>query len=98
MEIIRVSILRVEDFLIASPQTALHDIQAIDLKDMLLQRSYESKAKAVILDLPAIDVLAGIVAPLINAISQLSKLTALNLEEGVAALRRVTELAAHGRG
>ena len=126
MEIIRIPILKIEDLLIASIQTALHDVQAMDFKDSLLQRIYETKAKGVILDLTAIDVLDSFVGRLINDISQMSNLmgakvvitglqpavaitlvelglelpqvlTALNLEKGIAALRRVTEQSSHGR-
>ena len=126
MEIIRIPILKIEDFLVASIQTALHDVQAMDFKDSLLQRIYETKAKGVILDLTAIDVLDSFVGRLINDISQMSNLmgakvvitglqpavaitlvelglelpqvlTALNLEKGIAALRRVTEHNINGR-
>ena len=74
MEIIRIPILKIEDFLIASIQTALHDVQAMDFKDSLLQRIYETKSKGVILDLTAIDVLDSFVGRLINDISQMSNL------------------------
>lgn len=126
MEVNRTPILKIEDFLVASIQTALHDAQAMEFKDSLLQRIYDTKARGVVLDLTAIDVLDSFVGRLINDIAQMANLmgakvvitglqpavaitlielglelrgvlTALNLEKGIAALRRATEQLSHGR-
>ncbi|GAC1383597.1 MAG: STAS domain-containing protein [Herpetosiphon sp.] len=74
MEVNRTPILKIEDFLVASIQTALHDVQAMEFKDALLQRIYETRAKGVVLDLTAIDVLDSFVGRLINDIAQMSSL------------------------
>lgn len=124
VEIIRIPILKIEDFLVASIQTTRHDVQAMDFKDSLLQRIYdirEIKAKGFTLDLTVIDVLDSFVGRLIKAshlmgaqvvitglqpavamnLVELGRelprvLTGVNLEKRIAALGRVTELAAHG--
>ena len=74
MEVNRTPILKIEDFLVASIQTALHDAQAMEFKDSLLQRIYDTKARGVVLDLTAIDVLDSFVGRLINDIAQMANL------------------------
>ncbi len=125
MDIINIPILKIENFLIASIQVALHDLQAVQFKDAVLQRIYESKAKGVIIDLTATDVLDSFVGRLISDIAAMARLmgttvvitglqpavaitlvelglelpgieTALNLEKGIAKLRKITESNADG--
>ena len=43
MEIYRIPILQIEDFLVASIQTPLHDAAAVQFKDDLLERIYSGK-------------------------------------------------------
>ncbi len=74
MEVNRTPILKIEDFLIATIQGNLHDVQAMEFKDALLQRIYDTKAKGVVLDLTAVDVLDSFVGRLINDIAQMSNL------------------------
>lgn len=126
MDTINIPILQIEDFLVASVQVALHDAQAVQFKDKVLQKIYDTKAKGVIIDLTAIDVLDSFVGRLISDIAAMARLmgttvvitglqpavaitlvelglelhgvvTALNLEKGIAQLRRMTEMAADGR-
>jgi len=125
LDTINIPILPIQDFLIASVQVALHDAQAIQFKDTVLQRIYETKAKGVIIDLTAIDVLDSFVGRLISDIAAMARLmgtivvitglqppvaitlvelglelhgveTALNLEKGIARLRKITESGADG--
>ncbi|HEY1011660.1 MAG TPA: STAS domain-containing protein [Herpetosiphonaceae bacterium] len=125
MDIINIPILKIENFLIASVQVALHDAQAVQFKDAVLQKVYETKAKGVIIDLTATDVLDSFVGRLISDIAAMARLmgttvmltglqpavaitlvelglelpgvgTALNLEKGIAQLRRITENSADG--
>lgn len=125
MDIINIPILKIENFLIASIQVALHDMQAVQFKDAVLQRIHESKAKGVIIDLTATDVLDSFVGRLISDIAAMARLmgttvvitglqpavaitlvelglelpgieTALNLEKGIAKLRKITESKADG--
>lgn len=56
MERFSVPILKSGDCLIASPQMALHDRLAVEFKGNLLERIISSKAKGLILDLSAIEV------------------------------------------
>jgi rsbT antagonist protein RsbS len=56
LEKIIIPILKSGDYLITSPQVALHDKLAIQYKDELLERIVESRAKGLVLDVSAIDV------------------------------------------
>jgi rsbT antagonist protein RsbS len=114
----RIPILQVESHLIASVQTELHDLAAMQFKDDLLQRIYETKACGVLIDLTAIDVVDSFIARIIGDLADMARLmgatvvvtglqpavaitlvelgvelrgvvTALNLEKGLAALRRL---------
>lgn len=120
MESLRIPILKIEHFLIASIQVALHDASAVQFKDDLLQRIYETKAQGLILDLTAVDVVDSFIGRLISDIASMAGLmgtrvvitglqpavavtlvelglelpnvlTALNLEKGLAMLRRQVE-------
>lgn len=74
METINIPILQIEDFLVASVQVALHDAQAVQFKDTVLQKIYDTKAKGVIIDLTAIDVLDSFVGRLISDIAAMARL------------------------
>ena len=118
MEITRIPILQIENYLVASIQTALHDKAATQFRDDLLERIYETKARGLILDLTAVDVVDSFLARLTGDIAEMAGLmgttvvitglqpevaitlvelgvelkgvtTALNLEKGIAALRRM---------
>jgi rsbT antagonist protein RsbS len=117
-EMIRIPILQIEDFLVASIQVSLHDRSAVQFRDDLLQRIYETKAKGLIIDLTAVDIVDSFIGRLIGDVAQMSALmgtrvvvsglqpavaitltelgldlpgiiTALNLEKGIAILRRM---------
>ncbi len=117
-EIIRIPILQIEDFLVASIQVALHDRSAVQFRDDLLQRIYETKAKGLIIDLTAVDIVDSFIGRLIGDVAEMAALmgsrvvvtglqpavaitltelglelpgviTALNLEKGIATLRRL---------
>jgi len=51
-----IPILKSGDYLITSPQVALHDKMAVQFKDDILRRIVETKAKGLVLDISAIDV------------------------------------------
>jgi rsbT antagonist protein RsbS len=114
----RIPILKIEDYLVASIQVALHDSSAVQFKDNLLHRIYDTKAKGLILDLTAVDVVDSFIGKLIGEIGEMAGLmgakvvitglqpavaitlvelglelggvvTALNLEKGIEALRKV---------
>jgi rsbT antagonist protein RsbS len=119
--------LKIEDVLIASIQVALHDASAVQFKDDLLQRIYETKARGLIVDLTAVDVVDSFIGRLISDIAAMAGLmgtrvvitglqpavaitlvelglelprvlTALNLEKGLAMLRRQVEESGNGAG
>lgn len=117
-EMIRIPILQIEDFLVASIQVALHDRSAVQFRDDLLQRIYDTKAHGLIIDLTAVDIVDSFIGRLIGDVAQMAALmgtrvvvtglqpavaitltelgldlpgtiTALNLEKGIAILRRL---------
>lgn len=118
IESTRIPILKIEEFLVASIQVALHDKSALQFKNDLLERIYETKAKGLILDLTAVDVVDSFIGRIISEVGAMAGLmgtkvvvtglqpavavtlvelglelegvyTALNLEKGIATLRRL---------
>jgi rsbT antagonist protein RsbS len=70
----RIPILQIESNLIASVQTELHDLAAIQFKDDLLQRIYETRAQGVLIDLTAIDVVDSFIARIIGDVADMARL------------------------
>jgi rsbT antagonist protein RsbS len=56
LEKVTIPILKSGDYLITSPQVALHDKLAVQYKDQILEKIVETKAKGLVLDVSAIDV------------------------------------------
>jgi rsbT antagonist protein RsbS len=56
LEKVTIPILKSGDYLITSPQVALHDKLAVQYKDDILKKIVETKAKGLVLDVSAIDV------------------------------------------
>ncbi|MGQ9626174.1 MAG: STAS domain-containing protein [Anaerolineae bacterium] len=73
-ELIRIPILKIEDYLVASVQIALHDRSAVQFRDDIIQRIYETKAKGVIVDLTAVDVVDSFIGRLIGDIAEMASL------------------------
>jgi rsbT antagonist protein RsbS len=117
LESLRIPILKIGDVLIASIQVALHDSSAVQFKEDLLNKIYETKARGLIVDLTAVEVVDSFIGRLISDIASMAGLmgtrvvitglqpavaitlvelglelpqvlTALNLEKGLAMLRR----------
>ncbi len=74
IESTRIPILKIEDYLVASVQMALHDRTAVQFKDDIVNRLYATKAQGVIVDLTAIDVVDSFIGRLINDITEMSAL------------------------
>ena len=72
--VIRIPILQIENFLVASIQTELHDQTAIQFKDDLLERIYDTKARGLVLDLTAIDVVDSFIARIIGDLAEMAGL------------------------
>lgn len=118
IEASRIPILKIEEFLVASVQVELYDKSAIVFKENLLQRIYDTKAKGLILDLTAVEVVDSFMGRIITEVGAMAGLmgtrvvitglqpavaitlvelglemagvsTALNLEKGIATLRRM---------
>jgi rsbT antagonist protein RsbS len=73
-ELIRIPILQIEDFLVASIQVALHDRSAVQFRDDLLQRIYDTKAKGLIIDLTAVDIVDSFIGRLIGDVAEMASL------------------------
>jgi len=56
LERVSIPILKTGDYLITSPQVALHDKMAVQFKDDILRRIVETKAKGLVFDISAIDI------------------------------------------
>jgi rsbT antagonist protein RsbS len=74
VESLRIPILKIGEVLIASIQTALHDSSAVQFKDDLLQRIYETRARGLIVDLTAVEVVDSFIARLISDIASMAGL------------------------
>ncbi|NJK78440.1 MAG: STAS domain-containing protein [Chloroflexaceae bacterium] len=74
MNSLRIPILKVGDVLIASIQVALHDASAVQFKDDLLEKIHATKARGVIIDLTAIDVVDSFIGRMIADIAAMSGL------------------------
>jgi len=74
LDIARIPILQIEDFLVASIQIPLHDRLAEQFKDDLLERIYETKSKGFILDLTALDVVDSFMGRMIGEIAEMASL------------------------
>lgn len=74
VESLRIPILKIGDILIASIQVALHDASAVQFKDDLLQKIHTSRARGVIIDLTALDVVDSFIGRLIADIAAMAGL------------------------
>lgn len=74
MNNLRIPILKVGASLVASIQVELHDASAVQFKDDLLQRIHETKARSVIIDLTALEVVDSFIGRMISDISAMAGL------------------------
>ncbi|MCW4026476.1 MAG: STAS domain-containing protein [Candidatus Bathyarchaeota archaeon] len=81
----RASILKIEDFLLATPEEAMHDLAAIQFKDDLLERVKETKISGLIIDLGRIDIVDSFMGRTIGEIANSAAL--LGAEVVVIGLR-----------
>jgi len=66
--------LKTGDWLIASPQITLHDNTAVQFKDDILNRINKTKAKGLVLDIGAIDVVDSFLVRQIGEIAMSSRI------------------------
>jgi len=69
-----IPILRLGNYLISSPQIAIHDKIAVQYKDEVLQKIVALKAKGLILDISAIDVVDSFLVRVISEIASSANL------------------------
>ena len=74
IEFTRIPILQIEDYLVASIQMPLHDTQAEQFKNDLLDRLYTTKAHGLVLDLTAIDVVDSFMARIVGDVAEMAGL------------------------
>jgi rsbT antagonist protein RsbS len=68
-----ISILKTGDYLITSPQVALHDKLAVKYKDDILQRIVKTKARGLVLELSGIDIVDSFLVRVIGEIASSAK-------------------------
>ena len=73
-EVSRSIILKIEDFLLATPQEAMHDIAAIRFRDDVLRRLKDTKVNGLIIDLRGIDVIDSFMGRTIGEIADSANL------------------------
>jgi rsbT antagonist protein RsbS len=74
MDALRIPILKIGSTLIASIQVALHDASAVQFKDDLLERLHDTRARGVIVDFTALDVVDSFIGRLIADIAAMAGL------------------------
>lgn len=81
----RIPILKLEDFLLVTIQTEMHDRMALALREDLGRRIVESRAEGVLLDISALDTLDTFIGRVLGGIGAMSKL--LGAETVLAGMR-----------
>jgi rsbT antagonist protein RsbS len=79
IEASRIPILKIGDFLVASIQVELYDKSAVLFKDNLLQEIYRTKAKGLILDLTAVEVVDSFMGRIITEVGAMAGLMGTKL-------------------
>lgn len=69
-----IPILKIEDFLITSIQVSLHDRLAMQFQDDLLKKIEQTKAKGVIIDITAVDVVDSFLTRILVEIASMASL------------------------
>ncbi len=69
-----VSVPKQRDYLIASIQSALTDTELVELRDTLLEELARHRAKGIIIDVAALDVIDSFVSRSLSTVARTSKL------------------------
>lgn len=69
LEEVSIPILKLGNYLITSPQISLHDKTAMKYKDEILQKICETKAKGLVLDVSAIEIVDSFLVRMIGEIT-----------------------------
>lgn len=73
MDMTYTPILKAGDYLITSPQVAMHDRIAVEFKDEILKKLLETRAKGLVFDVSAIDVVDSFLVRQIAEITSAAK-------------------------
>jgi rsbT antagonist protein RsbS len=74
MDALRIPILKIGNTLITSIQTELHDASAVQFKDDLLERIHTTRARGVVIDLTAVELVDSFIGRLISDIGAMCSL------------------------
>src|SRR5690606_40910852 len=89
----RIPILRMGDFLLVTIQVDMHDQLALTLQDDLAERISQTSARAVLIDISALDMVDSFIGRMISSISGLSSImdaeTVVRSEEHTSELHHV---------
>jgi rsbT antagonist protein RsbS len=70
----RIPILKIEDFLLVSIQVDMHDQLALSLQDDLTQRIVASRARAVLIDISALEMVDSFMGRMLGNIASMSRI------------------------
>ena len=70
----RVPILKLEDFLLVSIQVDMHDQLALTLQDDLTQRIVATRARAVLIDISALEMVDSFIGRMLGNIAAMSRI------------------------
>ena len=122
-----IPILRIGDCLLVSIQVDMHDRLALELQDDLTNRIVENRARGVMIDISALEIVDSFIGRMLNNIAGMSRVldavtvvvgmrpavaitlvelgltltgvrTALNVDKGLAMIRRIIVDAEEGEG
>jgi rsbT antagonist protein RsbS len=79
LESISIPILKTGEYLITSPQVTLHDRMAVQFKDSVLRKIVETKAKGLVLDVSAIDIVDSFLVRQIGEIATAAGIMGANV-------------------
>ncbi len=74
IDAMRIPVLKIGEFLVASVQVEMYDQSAVLLKERLLERIYETKAKGLVLDLTSMDVVDSFMGRIISEVGAMASL------------------------
>jgi rsbT antagonist protein RsbS len=89
----RIPLLKIGDFLLVTVQVDMHDRLAVALQDDLTDRIVTSRAKGVLIDISALDIVDSFIGRMLGNIAGMARIldAALNIDRGMDLLRAASE-------
>ena len=69
----RIPILRMGEFLLVTIQVDMHDRLATELNDDLAERIFETRARGLLIDISALDMVDSFIARILGSIAQMAR-------------------------